>query len=537
MEKYDLSHLEALEDDIRTKIFNFEKAGRALRTVKDTHMYRKRKFLSFYRYAKKQFDIEKSYADDLIRGAEVIDSMEGLIDDKQLPTSLTHAVVLSWLKNPEDRADAMRLAWEKTRQLDDPILSLETLKEAIEHVKNLKGSLFHSTLGHDPDEVEVPHRLKAKQGDEEISITEIDQMVRATQWKNEKTREINSDIPPVDYSEFVNPRPKQQVPKQQVPGSRSMDTTPDEAHSITEKNSNSANFNSNRLGSPESVPRISPAPQSHNTASTRQSEPNLKQEQEQELAEAFKELKNQEAFTKNSNRTEKVKPRFGETVFGLSNTGVRNRKPPVHSKPPTEIPSLDKKARSSRENQEVPAAASDTFTEQSQPIQISTQSENGFSINLARFANALNYRGGLAARVASQSIAYLAALEIGKQTDCACDQTLLTFGDEIARRIEQDWEEIAFGLDEAEAPTSHDMAITLDDYGKARVKLHRLKVTFTLEVLDAQIWETYRHQTSDWPIKLDNNIQPDPTSRNSIQSDSPRQSLRQTSTQPELAQV
>jgi len=118
----------------------------------------------------------------------------------------------------------------------------------------------------------------------------------------------------------------------------------------------------------------------------------------------------------------------------------------------------------------------------------------------------LNYRSGLISRVAIQALSYLAALEIGRQAGCGCDQTLLSFGDEIAREIENKIEELILGISDETIQKSHDIKITIEEYGQVHVVLSQEQSTFTAQILEVRIWDTYRHQISGWPLRIQDDL-------------------------------
>lgn len=455
--------LDALEADIKTKIFNFEKAGLALKTVKEKNLYRKRRYLSFYRYAKKCFDMDRAYLDDFIKAAEIVQNLRQYVHEDLLPKNMTHAVVLGWLKDPEDQAAALRLAYEKTAQLDDPVLSLQLLQESIEEVKSLNKSIVSASRGG-----ELP--------ESQPTIDPVGSKADETQHSEELSR--------------YQPKEDQTSLQKLSPRRGDSEISMDMIDQMVEET--------------ETMVHVSKQAQSHMLSDSSGWE-----SEDQELNQAFDEIKDQTLAEQSEGRKnkKKFKPRFGETIFGRGMSSVK----------PSSESEMDAHHEVEQENSPKYANIGSVFSDASPSSRGPASTERGgvekagiahfnkglLTFNLAPYGDIINYREGLMARVASQSIAYMAAMEIGRQADCACDQTLLAFGDEIAREIENSWEEAALGLSNGQTPNSHDLRIVLEDYGQARIRLTQKGVQFELHVQDIRIWDTYRHQVSGWPLTLE----------------------------------
>jgi len=203
----------------------------------------------------------------------------------------------------------------------------------------------------------------------------------------------------------------------------------------------------------------------------------------------------------------KTRPKYAETIFGCG--GIKTKKsltrPINHIHSGSEIG--NKRGYSKLDSECIDRSAlsrphAESIPEGMEQGSIAQFDEAALVFDFSPYADLINYRDGLMARVVSQSISYMASMEIGRQAGCACDQTLLAFGDEIARKIENSWEQAALGLSDAETPKSHDIVVVLEEYGQARVRLIQKGVQFELCVHDVRIWDSYRHQISGWPLTL-----------------------------------
>jgi hypothetical protein len=424
--------LTQLEGDVRTKIFNFEKAGLALEVIREKKLYRQRKFLSFHRYAKKFFDLEKEYIDDLILGARICAELRGSMSDDKLPKNLSQAIILGGVRTVEDRVAALKLAWEQTLRQPEPVLTVATIKECVNEVK--RSGREHASIAH----------LESNSTDRYLIPTDPE---RARQTPQAGTRTE------------LSPGPRRPV---------------------------------------ESLPPVSPRPSVNVTSRSdackeQQSDNQRTNEANSHPADISREQDGAVARSGESRRQHRLRPRFGESIPG---TGML---------------SASAGYRPGRDSGLTAASVGRTKDESNHelgsPMPVVTVDQGTVVLKLNPYTSVLSYRGGLNARLACQSIAYLAALEIGRQAGCGCDQTLITFGDEIALQLERAWEEwtlLADELDPEFDPLSGtDLRIHCEAYGKARIRLSRKGSTFRATVTDVDVWNTFRAEHDNWPVQME----------------------------------
>lgn len=529
IKRADSESLERLEDDVRTKIFNFEKAGLALATIRQKKLYRSRRCFSFHGYVKKVFDLEKGYVDDLINGAQISAGLHGWVAEEKLPRNLNQAIILGWLRDVEDRVAALELAWEQTMTLQDKILTIATIKECVLEVK---------AHGRDNASIERLESNSTKHFLPGNGSRQTPAQAETTNPAPEKGANVTpSPARETEVEKAVKPEPAPEPePVVEVEAtSETVDIKSDQP-SIADDPSPVA---------PTPAPRQADSPATPNRLENQES---ANDEEEEELTKAFSELKAQQNPQPEQKR---FRPKFGESIpgthfaprsikarksvqeatedisqeqpeeFGISevsripSVSPETAPAPIPSPLPTTSPSPSHVPAASRrsieEVQEKPTTRDlQNIRDRLPGLQVPVFShEEGFiTLKLPQYREGLQYRGGLCARVACQSLAYLAALEIGNQTHCGCDQTLMTFGDEISKHLERIWEEWTLLVDEIDPDfdplAGADFRIKIDEFGQARIRFFREKETFRAYVSDCAIWNTYRHDVDGWPVRMEN---------------------------------
>lgn len=434
--------LDQLEDDVRTKIFNYERAGLALELIRNRRLYRQRRFVTFQGYAKKCFDLDKEYLVELISGAQLCQTLRTRINEEFLPKNLSQASILRNVRDTADQVSALRLAWRKSLALDVPLLSISVVQESVMELKEKGRDTIESML-------------------------------------------VN--VPPLD-GEFY----------------RSGDILPSAGG---KKQAEVSLRQGDRAGGGDmdSEQSIVVSPDKRNV----KPEPMKKRVQD----EAGKQ-KNPKRF----------KPRFGEPILGsvvfVAHGEKKQKEREVFSAEAdevssemnrlAEVPGLLDPVRRRYDKLEISDTSQTTSATAALPM-VSVH-DGEVSLRLSNYERILNYRSGLNARIACQSLAYMAAMEIGRQANCGCDQTLISFGDEVAMQLERIWEEWILLPDSGESiiePINGiDLRIRLDQYGQARIRVIRDGAVFKARVSDVVIWNTYRHESSHWPIAMEESDPP-----------------------------
>lgn len=118
--------LRHLEDDVRAGLHAFVRVGKALREIRDQHLYRVH-YDTFGDYCAYRWEMSRSYAYRLIDAAEIEESVS-TIGDIQGPRHESHARALAPLK---EHHEALVSVWTALRQEHGDELTAEVVHNAV----------------------------------------------------------------------------------------------------------------------------------------------------------------------------------------------------------------------------------------------------------------------------------------------------------------------------------------------------------------------------------------------------------------------